>query len=229
MKTTLARGLALLLVGLFAVSPIWATCGGGGGGGGGGMPSGGGGGSRPEVYFVPWKVRAPNDPPAKGLVLYWFPASKEEIQKSSLRTSRPLSLYASQCVSMELADTRIPNAEKLIGGSQLPVAVLATPDGTPVTKVENQGGKLKVAEVEKVVTTEMKQREAALDAQLADAKAKAAAGDKAAAIKLYQAVAQQKCMFKKKATEAGKELKKLGASEEATVADASDVPTPVFE
>src|SRR2546426_4741724 len=89
-----ARPLATLLILLFAVSPAWATCGGGGGGGGGGMPKGGsGGGSSPEVYFVPLKVRAPNNPPAKGLVLYWFPASKEEIQKSSLRTSPPLSLY----------------------------------------------------------------------------------------------------------------------------------------
>src|SRR5256714_14116669 len=120
-----ASPLAILLILLFAVSPAWATCGGGGGGGGGGMPSGGGGGSRPEVYYVPWKVRAPKDPPAKGLVLYWFPASKEELQKSSLRESRPLSLYATQCVSMEWADTRIPNAEKLIGNSQLPVAWLA--------------------------------------------------------------------------------------------------------
>ena len=232
MKTSLAspfaRPLATLLILLFAVSPAWATCGGGGGGGGGGMPSGGGA-SRPEVYYVPWKVRGPKDPPAKGLVLYWFPVSKEELQKSSLRESRPLSLYATQCISMELADSRIPNAEKLIGSSQLPVAVLATPDGTPVTKVENQGGKLKVADVEKVVTTEVKQRETSIDEQLKEAKAKATAGDTAAAIKLYQAVAQQKCMFKKKATEAGKELKKLGASEEATVADASDVPTPVFE
>ncbi|HVQ36283.1 MAG TPA: tetratricopeptide repeat protein [Pyrinomonadaceae bacterium] len=234
MKTPLpspfARSLATLLMLLFALSPAWATCGGGGGGGGGGMPSGGGsGGSGPEVYYVPWKVRGPKDPPAKGLVLYWFPASKEEIQKSSLRTSRPLSLYATQCVSMEFADSQIPNADKLIGSSQLPVAVLATPDGTPVSKIESQGGKLKVAELEKVVATEVKQREASLDGQLTDAKAKAAAGDSAAAIKLYQAVAQQKCMFPKKAKEAAKELKKLGASEEATVADAADSPSPVFE
>src|ERR1700674_3889240 len=118
MKTSLAspfaRSLATLLILLFAVSPVWATCGGGGGGGGGGMPSGGGGGgSKPEVYYVPWKIRKATDPPAKGLVLYWFPASKEEVNKSSLRTSRPLSLYATQCISMEFADGRIPNAEKL--------------------------------------------------------------------------------------------------------------------
>ncbi len=233
MKTSLespfARSLATLLILFFAVSPAWATCGGGGGGGGGGMPSGGGGGaSKPEVYFVPWKEHKAQAPPAKGLVVYWFPASNDELQKSSLRTSRPLSLYAAQCISMEYTDTRIPNAEKLIGDSKLPVVVLATPDGTPVTKVENQGGKLKVADVEKVVSTEVKQRESSLEAQLADAKAKAASGDNPAAIKLYQAVAQQKCMFPKKAKEAAKELKKLGASE-ATVADAADAPSPIFE
>src|SRR5882672_8944367 len=98
--TLFARILATLLITLFAVSPAWATC--GGGGGGGGMSGGGGSGSAPETYPVPWKVRSPKDPPAKGLVVYWFPASSEELKKSSLRMSRSLSLYASQCVSMEL-------------------------------------------------------------------------------------------------------------------------------
>src|SRR6187431_2125950 len=102
-----ARSLAVLLMTLFAVSPGWA----------------------PETYPVPWKVHDAKTPPAKGLVLYWFPASKEEIQKSSLRMSRTLSLYASQCISMELADTRLENADKLLGDSKLPVAVVATPDG----------------------------------------------------------------------------------------------------
>ncbi len=228
-ESALSRSLASLLIVLFAVSPAWATCGGGGGGGGGGMPSGGGGGSKPEVYFVPWKIRSPKDPPAKGLVVYWFPASKDEIQKSSLRESRPLSLYAMQCISMELADSRVPNADKLIGESTLPVAVVASPDGTPVTKVENKDGRLRVGDLEKVVQSEVKQRETSLDEQLKEAKAKLTAGDNAAAIKLYQAVAQHKCMFPKKAKEAAKELKKLGVTEDATIADAADVPAPVFE
>ena len=157
-----ARSLTILLITLFAVSPAWATCGGGGGGGGGGMSgSGGGGGPAAETYPVPWKVRDAKRRSPRGLVLYWFPASKEELQKSSLRQSRTLSLYASQCVAMELADTRLPNADKLLGESKLPVAVLATPDGTPVSKVENKDGKLKVGEVEKVVDTEMKTRASA--------------------------------------------------------------------
>ena len=61
----LARSLTILLITLFAVSPVWATCGGGGGGGGGGMSGGsgsGGGGTAPATYPVPWKVRKAADP-----------------------------------------------------------------------------------------------------------------------------------------------------------------------
>jgi len=222
--STLTRALTLLLINVLVAFPVWATCGGGGGGGVGGMSGGGGGGSAPTVYYVPWKVRQAKDPAPLGLVLYWFPASMDELQKSSLRASRPLSLYATQCISMEIADTQVPNAEKLIGDSRLPVAVLANSDGTPVTKLENTNGKLKVEQVEKLVETEVKQRETSLDSELKDAKAKAAAGEKEAAIKLYRSVAEQKCMFPKKAKEAAKELKKLG------VDDLAAVPlTPVFE
>ena len=223
----IAPPIATLLILLFVVSPVWATCGGGGGGGVGGV-SGGGGGAAPTVYYVPWKVRKAEDPPAKGLVVYWFPASETELKKSSLRASRPLSLYAAQCISMEVADTRIPNAGKLVGSSTLPVAVLATPDGTPVSKLENTGGKLKVEQLEKVVETEVKQREKSLDDMLKEAKAKAAAGEKDGAIKLYQAVLEQKCMFPKKAKESAKELKKLGVDEAAVLIDTPDSAEPVL-
>ncbi|HEV2828300.1 MAG TPA: tetratricopeptide repeat protein [Pyrinomonadaceae bacterium] len=223
-----ARCLTILLITMFALSPAWATCGGGGGGGGGGMPGGSGGASAPETYPVPWKIHDAKTPPAKGLVVYWFPASAEELKKSSLRMSRTLSLYASQCVSMELADARLPNAPQLVGEAKLPVAVIANPDGTPVTRVENTAGKLKVEALEKVLSTEVKTREAAIDGQLKDAKAKAAAGEKDAAIKLFQAVLEQKCMFPGKAKAAAKELKKLGVNDVA-MADGPEFIAPVFD
>jgi tetratricopeptide (TPR) repeat protein len=157
---------------------------------------------------VPWKKAAA--PPAAGLVLYWFPASQKEVNSSSLKESRTLSVYAKQCVAMEVADTALPNADKLLGDSKLPVAVLATPDGTPVQKVENKDGKLKVTDVEKVVDSEMKTRETAVGSQLTEAARKLTAGDKDGAIKEYQAVMDQKCLFPKKAKDAAKELKKLG-------------------
>jgi tetratricopeptide (TPR) repeat protein len=215
MKTQLARSIALALLVLFFTQTTWATCGGGGGGGGGGMS--GGGGSAPEVYNVPWKVFKVAEAPKQGLVLYWFPVNADEVKKSSLRESRTLSLYASQCVAMKLADGQIPNADKLIGDSKLPVAVLATPDGKPVSKLENTNGKLKVADVEKVVDAEMKTREAALDGQLKDAAGKVKAGDKDGAVSIYKGVLDQKCLFPKKAKEAAKQLKSLGVTDIASV------------
>jgi tetratricopeptide (TPR) repeat protein len=208
MKIKFARSIAVALLALFFVQTSWATCGGGGGGGGGGMSNGGGGGSNAPVYVVPWKKS--NAAPSAGLVLYWFPASENEFRNSSLRESQTLSRYASQCVAMEVSDGRNPNADKLVGDSKLPVAVLATPDGAPVKKVENKDGKLKVGDVEKVVESEMKVRETSLDGQLKDAAAKVKAGDNDGAIKEYRTVADQKCLFPKKAKEAAKELKKLG-------------------
>jgi tetratricopeptide (TPR) repeat protein len=224
MKTKFARSIAVALLALFFIQSSWATCGGGGGGGGGGMSNGGGGGgSNATTYPVPWKVYTKATPATGGLVLFWFPASETEIKNSSLRESRALSLYASQCVAMEVADTNLPNADKLLGDSKLPVAVLATPDGTPVKKIENKDGKLKVAEVEKVVEGEMKQREGAVDSQLTEAARKIKAGDNNGAIKEYRAVLDQKCLFPKKAKEAAKELKKLGV--EVAVIPAA----PIFE
>src|SRR5712691_5325873 len=104
MKTKLARSIAVALLALFFIQSSWATCGGGGGGGGGGMSNNGGGGAggNAPTYPVPWKIYKPKDAPATGgLVLFWFPASQNEVKNSSLRQSRSLSLYASQCVAME--------------------------------------------------------------------------------------------------------------------------------
>ncbi len=229
MKTIFGRGLAFLVILVFVYSPVWATCGGGGGGGGGGTSgsggSGGGSTANPVVYHVPWKALTAKDKPVtEGLILYWFPASREEIQRSSLRESRSLSLYASQCISMQLADGSVPHAVELVGGSKLPVAVLAKPDGTPVKKLDNTAGKLKVSDVEKLVGAEIKERETAIETKLKDGKAKASAGDNAAAIGLYKEVAAEKCMFPKKAKSAVSELKKLG---EQNVGDVA--PTPNFD
>ncbi|HXI23134.1 MAG TPA: tetratricopeptide repeat protein [Pyrinomonadaceae bacterium] len=225
MKTRIFRPIAVALLALFFVQSSFATCGGGGGGGGGGMSNnGGGGGSNAPVYVVPWKTAS--TAPSAGLVLYWFPASQKEIDNSSLKQSRILSLYASQCVAMQVANTEYPTAAKLISGSTLPVAVLAKPDGTPINKVENTGGKLKVADVEKLVDSEMKTRKSAISGQMKDAADKVKAGDKDAAIAIYKEVAEQKCLFKKEANDASKELKKLGVAEIGAI---QTIREPIFE
>jgi len=227
MNTRISRALAVILIALFSSSPVWATCGGGGGGGAGGATGGGGRGNGPDpvVYKVPWNMWDAHTKPQKGLVLYWFPASNNEVQKSSLRTSRLLTLYAAQCVTMTVADPKTPELQSIIGDSALPVAVLASADGAPIKKIENTGGKLKSEDVEKVVEAEMKQRESALDEQLKTGKDKAKAGDKDGAIAALKPVAEEKCLFPKKAKDASKELKKLGVEEVGNIPEM----TPVFD
>src|SRR5512132_3916619 len=188
MNTQLSRALATILIVLFSLSPAWATCGGGGGGGAGGVSGGNNGGPAPVVYKVPWNIWEAKTAPNKGLVLYWFPANQDEINKSPMRTSRILTLYSAQCVTMTVGDAKQPEMQPIIGDSALPVAVLAKADGSPIKKIENTGGKLKIDQVEKALDAEMKQRETALDTQLKDAKEKAKAGDNPGAIALLKPV-----------------------------------------
>lgn len=222
MKALTTRCLALFLSLLLLSDLGWGTCGGGGGGGTGGL-----GGSQPaeQVYQVPWKVVKPEDPPvAQGLILYWFPSSTAEFQNSSLRNSRALSLYASQCVAMSVADAGTSLGKKFVATDKLPVVVLARPDGTIVNKVGNKDGFLKVDQVEKVIESELKQREEAIKNQLKAAKEKAKSGDKDGAIPVYNAVLEQKCLFPNKAKDAAKELKKLGVNTSVSLFD-----SPVFD
>lgn len=225
MITFISRLCAIVIAAILLTTPAFATCGGGGGGGGGGMSgSGAGGNTTSTVYYVPWKVFRPGDTvAASGLILYWFPVDAEEVNKSVLRESRTLSLFAGQCVTMQIADNAMPFTKQLVGESPRPVVVLSNPDGSAVGRVENDKGKVKLGDVEKLVSTEVKKRESALDATAKDAKAKAAAGDKPAAIQLYQTIAAEKCMFPKKAKDASKEIEKLGGA----LADNS--PSPNFD
>src|SRR6185437_1542576 len=220
MKSKFTSAFLSANLAMFLLPSVWATCGGGGGGGMGGMAPAGGGVSMPQqVYYVPWKLAQPQmSAPAGGLVLYWFPSSQDELQKSSLRVSRPLSLYASQCVEMEVADPSSEFRAKFAAADTLPVSVLAAPDGSVIGKLQNKKGMLHVEDVEKLLGGEIKKREDALENQLKAAK-ETAKSDKDAAIPLYRVIADQKCMFPKKAKEAAKELKKLGV-------EVGEIPEP---
>ena len=221
MNTSMSRFVSLFLVVLMVFSPSldWATCGGGGGGGRGGIAPGNG--AENQVYHVPWKVMSPQDKPAPGgMVLYWVPSSSEQARASALMTSRMLSVYAGQCVTMLVVDPASDDAKKITGGSQIPVAVLSSSDGKVNGKVENQKGDIKVEQVEKLVEAEFKKREDMLKERLDEGRNKAKSGDKDGAITTFRAVYDQKCMFPGKAKDAAKELKKLG------VTDVSEIMNP---
>jgi len=173
---------------------------------------------------VPWKMLTGAEKmDAGGLVLYWFPASENELKNSSLRNSRTLSLYAGQCVTMGVADIGKPLGQKFAVDEKAPVAVLVQADGKILGKAQGEGdGKLRVGKVEKLLEGEMKQREAGVKESLNAAKDAAKRGDKDTAIAQYRAVLDQQCLFPKQGKDAAKELKKLGVAGVEPVADAAN-------
>jgi hypothetical protein len=163
------------------------------------------------VSFVPWKVIAPGDSPAKApMTLYWIPASRDDFKRSELLFSRPLTAYASQCVAMQVirADDAA-RIEKLGAAGALPIAVLLDGDGKQLGKVDNDRGALNVSAVEKLVRDQLRAGEAILDARLEDARRKASAGDRDSAVATYKSICDLRCVFPRKAKEAERELKRL--------------------
>src|SRR3954470_24973808 len=87
--------------------------------------------------FVPWRVLHPGDAPlTTSLVLYWIPGSRDEIRHSSLLVSRPLAMYATQCVGMQVIR---PDDDEMIARleatGKLPVCVLTHNSGKAIARV----------------------------------------------------------------------------------------------
>ena len=93
--------------------------------------SGGGGGPAAETYPVPWKVRDAKDSAGEGtraLLVPGLEGRNQEIEFAHVAHTFALRV----AVRLDGVGRRgaRPNADKLLGESKLPVAVLATPDGT---------------------------------------------------------------------------------------------------
>lgn len=236
MTRTLRFLLSLTVLAALCALPLAATCGGGGGGGMGGMRRSGGGpaesndmgrrdvpGPLGAIYQVPWAVvhngeevpsplAAPAGAPADNLVVYWFPRTQQEAHSSDLQASRELTLLTARCVTLALVASDNAELRGRFRGGNGPYVVLAEAGGKELGRVAaDSGPHLKAAQVEKLVSSELKGREAALDRQLAAARDKEGHGDVGGAVALYQQVWAERCLvpgkIPKKAAEA---LKKLG-------------------
>jgi hypothetical protein len=170
----------------------------------------------PQKLFVPWKVLNPGDDPLRmPLVLYWIPASRDEIRHSDLLTSRALTLFSSQCVGMQLIR---PDDDSMIDQlgvtGRPPIALLLDGDGHEVARVENQHGFLALSAVERMVRETLRAREDAIDKQLDEAQRKVEANDRDAAAALYLGVWAGRCLFPRQGREAQRALRRLGIDAE---------------
>lgn len=167
-----------------------------------------------SVTFVPWHVlNAGDDPVRADLVLYWIPASHDDVRHSPLLTSRALALDAAQCVGMQVIRPGDDGWRAKLGVSDealLPAAVLVDGRGVEVGRVRSAGGALSGAAVEKMVREALAARESEADRLLDEAVSKAAAGDLEGAAGLYRRICAQQCLLPRKVRDAERALRKLG-------------------
>jgi hypothetical protein len=161
---------------------------------------------------VPWKVLDAGDEPLHAsLVLVWIPASRDEARHSDLLTSHALTLYAAQCVGMQLIPPDdFATIERFDATGTLPVAILTTSDGKPLARVDSDRGELRLSDVEKMVRDELHTRASAIDALLDDAVEQLDHGSRDLAVEDYRQVWEQRCLFPREARDAQRALKKLG-------------------
>ncbi|HVT56852.1 MAG TPA: tetratricopeptide repeat protein [Thermoanaerobaculia bacterium] len=248
MTDSIGRLLTLSLLSLLPAAPLAATCGGGGGGGQGGgisVPRGpGAGGGRlqapaPEIYNVPWAAVGPGDavPPPLGspkgaaaapdhVVLFWFPTSMKEAKASELQVSRDLTVLTARCVSLALVKPE--NAElrgRFPAGGGVAYAVVADAAGKELGRVAGAGKEgLRSSQVEKLVDSTLKGRQAELDHQLDAARDREKQGDAEAAAALYRQVWSARCLFPDSGKKAAKALKKMGRPLPGNAENAAALP-----
>jgi hypothetical protein len=164
----------------------------------------------PRLSLVPWKVLEPGAQPLKTqFVLFWIPASADEMRHSDLITSYRLTLYSSRCVGMQVVRTDDEVMLVKLSSTPPPPAVLMEGD-KELARVAPENGPLTAAAVEAMVRETIDRREITLNAMLDRAASLCAAGDKSAAIELYRQVAVDACLFPRLAKTAQRALRRLG-------------------
>lgn len=159
-----------------------------------------------HASLVPWKVIEPGETVDAPLVLYWVPASPEDVRRSSLLASDELTRFSSRCVAMRVV--RLDDIERLTAlgvEGELPVAVLADGSGRVIATVEAE----RVGEVEELVREELETRTASAEALLDEARRRLRDRDVAAAEELYREVWDARCLCPRQGRVAQKALRRL--------------------
>ncbi|HEX8616348.1 MAG TPA: hypothetical protein VF911_02070 [Thermoanaerobaculia bacterium] len=163
-----------------------------------------------RVTLVPWEVVDPGESVDAPLVLFWIPATRDELRRSDLLSSYDLTVFSSRCVAMRVV--RFTDSARLTSlgvGADVPMAVLTDAEGNVLGRVEADGHTLPVTEVEDLVREELEHREAEAEALLDRARDYAEDGQLTAAIAVYERILTNRCIAPRQARDAKRALKKL--------------------
>jgi hypothetical protein len=168
------------------------------------------GGRDPHLSLVPWKVLARGESVSAPLVVFWIPASAEEVRRSKLLESSDLTLFSSRCVAMRIVrlDDR-PRLAALNAGDALPLVVIVEPGAGEVRRVEAQHGHIALHAVESAVGEEIARIEKRADGMLDTGRLRLEEGKESAARLLYRKVKEQRCICPRQAREAERVLRRL--------------------
>jgi len=166
----------------------------------------------PDEHLVPWKFLSKGGDLVKApIVVYWLPASTDEMKRSSLLTSHALLEASARCVGFEIV---LPDdeasIEKLNATGKLPFAVLIDSQGHMTRTLGNARGALSTAAVERMLAEELGARDEAVFRDLTEAKRRASAGEKEKSIDLYRKIWDDRCLYPLIGSEAQRALQGLG-------------------
>jgi len=147
----------------------------------------------------------------KPITLYWIPVSLDDVERSPLTTSRTLLDASARCVDLEIVlPAQAALVEKLGMKGKSPVALIVDRQGNTVRTAENVHGKLAAKDVERMLGGELDAREEAMYRDMTSANQQAGAGNRAAAIALYEKIWNDRCLFSTAGAEARHALERLG-------------------
>jgi len=166
----------------------------------------------PDEHLVPWRfVEKDSVIESRPLTLYWLPATPDEAERSPMRTSPAFLEFDRRCVALLIVlPDNISLIEKVTTAAKRPAALLVDAQGAVIRTAENVRGLLSPAAVEQMVKDELAARDEGMYRSMSEARKRAAAGEKEAAISLYRRIWDTRCLFPLAGTEAQRGLKELG-------------------
>lgn len=162
-----------------------------------------------HLTLVPWKVSSPGNRTDSPLVLYWLPATREELRRSDLLVSRELALFSSRCVAMRVVRSDDTRLRSKLEPATLPAVILTERSGRIVGRVESEKGQLAVGPVEILVRDELERRAGEAEAMLDRARQRIDAGDVRGGVALYRAVREVRCIAPRQGRDAERALRRL--------------------
>ena len=162
----------------------------------------------PDEHLVPWKFLPPGAELIKGsVVVYWLPASLEEVKRSSLLASHALLEDTARCVQLIIVDPGdAATIEKLGATGKVPMALVIDKDAHVIRQINNTRSQA----IERMVSEELNAIDDDVFRQLTEAKRVAGAGEKEKAIDLYKRIWDDRCLYPLVGLEAQHALKDLG-------------------